>query len=146
VAGSATSAQAQSATLYFNSQPGDYIGQGLQQTYTMVDGNFYASSTNGTQHVSVRFNGSHWWYLDFAASSGTPLTAGQYEGATRYPFQSPTGSGLDVFGDGRGCNTLTGRFVVLEAVYDGSGNVMQFAADFEQHCEGMTPALFGGRS
>lgn len=65
-----------------------------------------------------------------------------YENATRYPFQSPTLPGLDVSGDGRGCNTLTGRFDILEISY-ASGQISSFAADFEQHCEGGTPALFG---
>ena len=32
---------------------------------------------------------------------------------------------------------------VLEAAYDSSGNVLKFAADLEQHCEGGNPALFG---
>jgi hypothetical protein len=93
--------------------------------------------------VTVRFDGSTWWDLRFAAPAGATITPGVYEGATRWPFQSPTGPGLDVSGDGRGCNTLTGRFVVLEAVVDGLGNLAQFAADYEQHCEGGTPALFG---
>ena len=146
LAGSARGADAQTATLYLNSQPGDYIGAGQQQTYTIADGVFQLSTSNAAQHVSVAFHTqtySHWWYLDFAAPSGTPLTSGQYEGATRYPFQSPVGNGLDVAGDGRGCNELTGRFVVLEAAYDNSGNVLKFAADLEQHCEGGNPALFG---
>jgi hypothetical protein len=29
------------------------------------------------------------------------------------------------------------------AVYDANGNVLRFAADFEQHCEGWGPALYG---
>jgi hypothetical protein len=44
---------------------------------------------------------------------------------------------------GRGCNTLTGNFVVREAVYDATGQVQAFAADFEQHCEGGAAALVG---
>ena len=40
-------------------------------------------------------------------------------------------------------DTLSGQFVVLEAVYGSSGEVERFGADFEQHCEGATPALFG---
>ena len=87
--------------------------------------------------------GSTWWTLDFKARDGVELIAGPYEGATRYPFQSPATPGLDVSGSGRGCNTLTGRFDVLEAVYAADGSVQKFAADFEQHCEGATPALRG---
>lgn len=71
------------------------------------------------------------------------MTPGVYENATRFPFQGPTNAGLSVSGQGLGCNTLTGRFEVLEVVYGPGGEVNSFAADFEQHCEGATPALFG---
>ena len=71
------------------------------------------------------------------------LVPGAYEDATRWPFQAAGAPGLDVHGEGRGCQVLSGRFVVLEATYDGSGKVQSFAADFEQHCENAVPALFG---
>lgn len=61
----------------------------------------------------------------------------------RFPFQFFDQAGLSFSGNGRGCNRLTGRFDVLEAVYGLSGQVVSFAADFEQHCEGGTPALYG---
>ncbi|HEX4543994.1 MAG TPA: Calx-beta domain-containing protein [Candidatus Acidoferrum sp.] len=57
---------------------------------------------------------------------------------------SPAGfPGLAVSGAGRGCNTLTGRFDVLNASYAANGDVLSFATDFEQHCEGLSPTLFG---
>src|SRR4029077_1536189 len=33
---------------------------------------------------------------------------------------------------------------VHEAVFDGSGTPTHLAVDFEQHCEGAAPAIFGG--
>jgi hypothetical protein len=129
--------------LYFNSQPGDYIGQGIERTWTTDDGVFNAFGEISSNVVEINFNGTDWWYLDFAAPSGQTLQPGPYDGATRYPFQSPTLPGLSVYGDGGGCNTLTGRFDVLEISYTAGGQIDRFAADFEQHCEGMAPALFG---
>jgi hypothetical protein len=128
--------------LVLNSQSGDYIGQGQLQTLTVLDGVF-RTERNYDNGIHVNFDGDTWWDLNFAAPNDATLAAGDYDGATRWPFQSPTTPGLDVSGDGRGCNTLSGRFVVLEVAYDGSGNVTQLAADFEQHCEGVTPALYG---
>ena len=55
----------------------------------------------------------------------------------------PTHKGLSVFGDGRGCNTLTGSFTILGISSDAAGNVTALAATFEQHCEGAAPALRG---
>jgi uncharacterized repeat protein (TIGR01451 family) len=60
----------------------------------------------------------------------------------RWPFQTSIQPGLDVSGDGRGCNTLTGKFLVLDATYVGT-TVQSFAANFEQHCEGQTIPLYG---
>jgi hypothetical protein len=136
-------ARSQGATLLsFNSEPGDFIGQGQQFTFTPADGTI-TPSRNFDNGVSVSFSGAQFWSLDFAQPAGATLQPGMYEGATRFPFQSPTQPGLSVSGAGRGCNTLTGRFVVLEAVFGAGGAVQQFAADYEQHCEGGAPALFG---
>src|SRR6266404_167468 len=131
--------------LFLNSQASDYIGQGEGRLITPADGTFTASR-NLNNGVSVDFAGSapgDFWSLDFAAPMGTTLVPGAYEGATRWPFQAASSPGLSVYGDGRGCNTLTGRFVVLEATYGADGKVESFAADFEQHCESAAPALFG---
>jgi hypothetical protein len=108
-------AHAQTTALVLNSAPGDYIGGGMNQTFTESDGTFTATR-NFDNGVSVFFNGGpHWWYLDFAAPMEEPLIVGFYDEATRFPFQSPTKPGLSVSGEGRGCNELTGRFEVLSA-------------------------------
>ena len=78
--------------------------------------------------------------MDLSAENNLPLVPGVYARATRYPF-TPF-AGLDVVANSRGCNELTGRFVVLEAVYAPNGTVQRFAADVEQHCEDADPGLF----
>ena len=137
---------AQAGTLLFlNSQPGDYIGQGAGRLVTAADGTFTASR-NFDNGVNVDFDGSapgDFWSVDLAAPMSATLVQGAYEGAVRWPFQAASAPGLSVYGDGRGCNTLTGRFLVLEATYGADGRVQSFAADFEQHCEDGVPALFG---
>jgi hypothetical protein len=126
-----------------DSELGDYIGQGEQRAITEEDGSF--TGEGNTNIVSINFDGGggFFWYAQFAAPSGAVLAPGAYEGATRHPFQLPQDPGLSIFGEGRGCNTLTGRFDVVEAVYGATGVVERFAAEFEQHCEGGEPALFG---
>src|SRR5439155_925091 len=76
-------------------------------------------------------------------ASDYPHPDALFPGAVRWPFQAASAPGLSVYGDGRGCNTLTGRFLVLEGTYGADGGVQSFAADFEQHCEDGVPALFG---
>ena len=140
---SATSVQGQTTALFFDSQPGDYIGQGVQRTYTPADGTFEITPA-GPNAATVSVTGpsfSFWWSLRFSTAAGVPLTVGSYGSARR--FSSAAGNGLDVSGSGRGCNQSTGRFDVREIVRDPNGTVLAFAADFEQHCEDGVPALFG---
>jgi len=127
--------------LRFDSQPGDPLGEGLQATYTEVDGSITAVPLEGG--VEVVFNRGSSWKLRFVPPLGESLAPGAYEGATRWPVQSPAAPGLDVSGEGRGCNTLAGRFTVLEAEYGPDGEVLRFAVDYEQHCNGNPAALFG---
>jgi len=126
------------------SQPGDYIGQGITQTFTPADGSFSVSNTADT--VSISFNTSNFsqfWYLDFGSPSTVKFGRGEYDGAQRTAFRSPTRPGIDVFGDGRGCNTDTGRFLVSDFALNTDGTIARLAIDFEQHCEGAPPALYG---
>jgi len=146
-----TSAEAGQTVFHFTSEPGDFIGLGQELTLTPADANFNVNR-NFAGGVSIFINNFSFpnpprlifWFTDFAAPFGVDLMPGAYEGATRFPFNDASVPGLSISGDGRGCNTLTGRFDVLEATYDIiSGEVISFAVDFEQHCEGAPPALFG---
>ena len=147
-----TTFQAYSATiLYFNSEPGDFVGQGMERILsddTLFDITALRNFDNGVSFMFDSFDRAGFfdgerWQLRLAAPFGTELTVGVYENATRFPFQDPDVPGLDFSGDGRGSNMLTGEFEVLEAVYGSSGEVLSFAVNFEQHSEGRTPALFG---
>jgi hypothetical protein len=129
------------------SEPGDYIGGGMTFSLTPADGTISAERQSAV--VSVSFSAvppfgaspKTFWFFHFAPLEGGALATGNYASAQRWPFQSPRRPGLDVSGDGRGCNTLTGKFTVYEATFDAGGNVIAFAADAEQHCEGAAPAL-----
>ena len=141
--------------LSMTSQAGDYIGEGRNYLFNADDGVFTANastSTSGGQadYVTVSFNqggSGENWSLTFGTNHyGTALVPGTYTMAQRAPFAATGHPGLDVNGDGRGSNTLTGTFTVFEAVFDYSGSqpkVVSFAASFEQHSEGATPALTG---
>ena len=106
------------------------------------DGEFQAYG--GSSDASVYFyTPNHWWSLNFGAADGQALVVGPYENAVRHAFRGSGENGLDVYGDGRGCSTITGRFDVHEIVLGGSNEIVSFWATFEQHCEGMAPALRG---
>lgn len=134
-------------TIEVVSDAGDYIGQG--QTYYYDDTNADIRYTrNYDNGITVRINNwpgepSNWWTLNLAAPGNAELEPGTYEGATRFPFQSIENPGLSFTGNGRGCNTSTGRFEIYEVAYDGAGDVTALSASFEQHCSDATPALRG---
>lgn len=128
------------------SDPGDYVGGGQSYSFATPSDVFQAASDAANTHVSIRETSpqfSHNWELDFSAPDGQQLSAGTYTGAVRDVARGPGQPGLDVFGDGRGCNTLSGSFTVLEASYGPNGYIESFDATFEQHCQGDTPALRG---
>jgi hypothetical protein len=131
-----------STLLYFKSASGDYIGQGEQRLLTPADGVF-AAQADGAGGLEVRFfgAGSSFWVVSMAPPSGATLAPGTYESAAR--FSSPGGPGLDVSGEGRGCDIVSGRFTVHEVAFNDDGAVIAFAADFEQHCEAAPAALIG---
>jgi len=130
--------------LTLSSQPGDYVGGGITQTLTPADGTF--SVTNSTTDITISFHTpsySQFWTLQFGSPKSEKFARGEYEGATRTAFRSPTAPGVDVGGDGRGCNTTTGRFLVSDFALNTDGTIARLGIDFEQHCEGAAPALYG---
>jgi len=145
VAAPAAAQQPLDASLSFVSDPGDYIGGGQSRLFTLDDASITSRYSDNGGHFGLTvfpFSGG-FWFLDLAAPAGSQLVPGAYEGAIRYPFQSASQPGLSLSGDGRGCNTLTGRFDVLDAAFGANGYIERLHARFEQHCEGGTPALFG---
>lgn len=127
--------------IYLQSEAGDYIGGGQTNLYTGA--NAVLSMTGRTGGVQFGVNGIQWWTGNFQAmQSLTQLQPGYYGSLQRYPFHNPAVGGLDWSGEGRGCNTLTGWFVVDSVSYV-NGALAAIKLRFEQHCEGTTPALRG---
>jgi len=123
---------------------GDYIAGPTDYSYFAPTATIGATLTTGSAFVSVR-EGSHWWYIDVRAPQGEEFVAGTtYNDAQRASFAVAPHPGLDIYGDGRGCNTVSGSFTVLEYEKDaGTGDVTRFVATFEQHCDEGTPAARG---
>ena len=140
-------AQAQTTALFVDSQPGDSVGGGEQRLFTTADLGFTSNVGSGNSTVSIAarteqsFSSSEYWDLTFQSGGG--LVAGVYENAGRASFLPSVSPGLSIIHSGRGCSRVVGRFVVYEVAISTSGTVTRFAADFEQHCEGATAALFG---
>ncbi|HEX3626434.1 MAG TPA: hypothetical protein VH280_13540 [Verrucomicrobiae bacterium] len=129
--------------LYFTSSPGSWIGQG--QTLTFTDPSQFSVSryyNQGAYTDALQFSvGGYDLFL--VGPNYTAPTAGLYPDATRWPFMG-SGAGLSFDAPGRGDNTLTGEFNVLEADYDASGDILSFAVDFTQYDEGVAADWVSG--
>jgi len=162
----ANNSQAQlTAHLTLQSQPGDFIGQGgnFDISYDTALGATISPQIRRTLAGSPAellcvIDGAPapptntFGLLFFGTDQlGIPIQPGTYglpgNTAQRADFATPGHAGLDVSFQNRGSNTLTGNFTISDvSFYLDTGNVKRigsFAASFEQHSEGATPALFG---
>ena len=141
---SAVQAAGPVTALVIDSEPGDSIGSGQQLEYVPP------ASTS----ASTTFKPG-WTFVQVLGADGRRLlepVVQRRPARRRWPWvrtrtlsglADATHPGLDIGGQGRGCNTSTGRFVISELERDAAGTVTTLAASFEQHCEGAPAALFG---
>jgi hypothetical protein len=131
----------QGSYVYLNSDNGDYIGAGGSYTYTLAD-SLLRFTLNG-RLLNVNVQGDQEWTGDFQAMNAADgLAVGYYPNLTRYPFNAFPEGGLDWYGEGRGCNTLSG-WIAVDRVVHSCGAVSELELRFEQHCEGGGSALHG---
>jgi hypothetical protein len=125
--------------VYLVSDPGDSIGSGTTQLLT-PDNATLDVVTNLTAALRINVGG---WTGDFAAmNSLSQLQPGYYGGLQRYVARNVLKGGMEWSGNFRGCNTLTGWFVVDKVTYT-QAELTAIDLRFEQHCEGAAPALHG---
>jgi hypothetical protein len=130
-------------SLSFRSGNGESIGQGATVSFAAPEAAFTSSVTStGIVRVAV-VEGDERWSVGLAAAPGQALVPGTYSGAERASFRSAGHPGLDVSGNGRGCNTLTGSFTVAQISFDASGALATLDATWSQNCEGGPLALTG---
>src|SRR5436853_868592 len=126
------------------SDPYDWIGGGGQRLYYPGNATIAIHGNAGDLTVSVSGGALGDSYsMEFAAARGQSLRPGRYVDAQRAPFRDAGRPGIDISGDGRGCNRITGLFEVKDIGSDSRGAVNRLWLLYEQHCEGYRSALFG---
>ncbi len=126
-------------TAVLNGDAGEYVLHG--QNLTMMAGK-PAKQNDGSFVIGLTSPGQS-YSLTLAPPLGQPWSIGTYERAQRSIFRSPGRPGLDLDGESRGCQTVSGRFVVDKLELDAAGDPQQLSAQFEFHCEGFAPAVVG---
>jgi hypothetical protein len=128
--------------VYLQSDADDYIGGGQTLLYTVGNAEMSAV-TNLTAAFRINVGGAGGWTGNFIGMNTlSQLQPGYYGGLQRYPFNNAVKGGLEWSGNGRGCNTLSGWFVVDKVTYS-MAELTAIDLRFEQHCEGSAPALHG---
>ncbi|HLL85041.1 MAG TPA: hypothetical protein VK420_20390 [Longimicrobium sp.] len=123
------------------SDAGDYIGGGGSFSYTQAN-SIISVSAIGNRLV-VKISGDQEWHGEFQSPGALgQLEPGSYTNLKRYPFQEQGAGALSWFGEGRGCNDLTGAFTIDSVKYEGA-QLTAIDMRFEQRCSGGTTALRG---
>lgn len=127
--------------LYWDSEPGDVIGLGVDAIYSPPNSVWQVTASPPLDRVTVNVK-SGWssWSITMSGRPGVALAPGYYEAAGDDLFRPFPG--LVVSGSGNSCDS-TGRFIIYELVANANGTVAQLAADFEIHCQNANPGLFG---
>ena len=127
--------------VYLESQPGDKVGGGKTYSYNASNAQIYV--TNGQNAFTILLGGEKQWTGSFQGMNVIQqLQKGYYPHVQRYLFNNPTMGGLSWYGDGLGCDTLWGWFVVDGVTYNATG-MTAVKLRFAQYCEGSSSALFG---
>ncbi|MBX7185157.1 MAG: hypothetical protein K1Y01_08455 [Vicinamibacteria bacterium] len=141
-----------STALVFNSQPNEFLGKGKRWTYSPLDGDVSVWKSGKT--VAIQFmknqqapgDGALWIFF-FTAPNDAELAPGTYDNAVAWPYEWPNNDtsrpAMDVTNGNDCSNSATGRFVVQELSFAPDGSIETLAIDYEFHCFGFAPALFG---
>jgi len=117
----------------------DYIGGGRTELFTAAN---MPITVDTRLTAAVQISVGPWSGSFYGMNTLSQLQPGYYGGLQRYPFNNAIKGGMDWSGNGRGCNKLTGWFVVDKVSY-ALGELTAIDLRFEQHCEGLAPALHG---
>jgi hypothetical protein len=128
--------------LYMESDPGDFVGQGATTDFNQYAALLRGAASAGTMAFVANAGDLDNFALDFSAESGQSFQLNQfYTQAQR--LASSTSPGIEITGNGHGCNEDDGSFIVRDFQKDGSGNITELAVDFVQYCEDGTAGLYG---
>jgi hypothetical protein len=120
------------------SDSGDYIGQG--QAYTWATPQSEMSITGNRREINGFAGGYSFEFLPPRGETLKPRKT--YADGRRAPFAEGH-TGIEISGNGRGCNEITGQFTINAIKFSKSGALTKLDMTFEQHCEGGPAALRG---
>lgn len=129
--------------LYMQSLPGDFVGAGQTTLFTPASAPFVVTPRDRGLDIEVGNLLTGWRGHLEPMSRRQRLEPGYDPALKQYPVPyNPARGGLSWSGLGRGCNELTGWFVVDAVSYTGN-TLTSLQARFEQYCDGSPSPLRG---
>jgi hypothetical protein len=153
------SLQGQQLYVCMDSSPGDRLGGGRQRRLLPTDPqglNFFVDTSTYLKGVTIHVDDTQhgtpdFWTFMFRPGPNQSLSSGLYTNMDPIPFVFEPSNydpsvhrpepALYVLRDGYPCTSQTGRFEILENVHNEESYLVQFAANFEYHCDGGPPLL-----
>jgi hypothetical protein len=130
-------------TLSLSGDPGEFVTSG--KTWTLksptqpVQLNQY-----GPGDISISFGREEAEFdASFSTDSGKRFEVKSYTAAERYGMGSGGHAGIEITGDGHGCNEIVGSFNVTDLQYTPDGKISRFAATFVQRCDDSKASAHG---
>lgn len=119
----------------------DYIGQNKSWDFSISNGSkITVSRATASEAIFNIQDLTSDMTFEFGSESGKTISPGLYAPAKRFPFRGSF-NGINISGDGRGCNEILGAFYVHE--YVASNGILEKAAiDFVQICEPSASDLY----
>jgi hypothetical protein len=122
-------------TFFFSGDAGEFVSSGKSWTLKSPAQEIQLTQ-NGPGDIQISFGHEEKEFdASFSTDSGKRFEVKAYGGAERWGFASDGHAGLEVSGDGHGCNEIVGSFNVTNVEYTPDGKISRFAATFVQRCD-----------
>lgn len=124
------------------SDAGDPVGKGGYVYVRPPDGGIQAKVL-ARDGLGIKLLDGSGWTFDFAVPAGQKLQVGTYSNAVLYNGVAKRLPALYAGTKPGQCKAVSGSFTVLDVVYARNGMPDVLAVNFDQHCNGIGPALHG---
>jgi hypothetical protein len=127
----------------FGGPAGEYISAGKRVALS-APGDKISITQQGPGDLQVAFvRGEAEYDANFSTGSDARFEARVYSHAQRYAMGDSGTPGLEISGNGRACNEISGSFQVSKVEFRSDGTVVRFVAVFEQLCDDAKAAASG---
>ena len=125
-----------------HSDSGDYVGQGGSYSYSNENAVFELFPDSGVLSLKV-LSDEDWRGFFYMPAGMAQVQTGTYTDQLGAPLHDPATGGFYLGSDSRVCGPHTDWFKVDNVAYAAAGQLASLDIRFEQHCNGVLPALRG---